>query len=178
MENEVELFSYQEEPEKPKRKFFLYQQVAVIVLAGILLIGADFFTGKYLPTQALDTKVFPYLEEGKVLFKYYVVTEYGDFRCEEGFFNNIIHEHAALEAKVTDWLNIPVNIRQVSNPDHSEYFIGIYWPFFFFPLLGLISAIVSLSVRRDNVSDLGFKFAILASLMLAISYMIIFFTKP
>ncbi len=178
MDTEVELFAFRGESQKPKRRFFLYQQVAIIVLVGILLIGLDFFTGKYNSAKSIETRLSPYLENDKVLFKYYVITEYGQFRCEGDFFNEIVKEDVTLEAKVTDWLNIPVNIRQKSNHDRIEYFIGIYWPFFFFPLLGLLSAMVSLSVRTDNSSDLGFKFGILASLMLAISYMIIFFTKP
>ncbi len=175
---EIAYYNSSNQPVKIKKRLRLQKQVALACLGAYTFLVFNFLIGVFSePVIAnYEYSINHYNVSSRGSSKHSsdvsdieIYTDKGHFRCTQKVPDEF-EEAMQLKLWQTPFYNTTLKF-QLQKPDEDIYWsvVNIYIVFSFFPILGLLTAILCLTVKNDFAEHYGFQLSIFSAIMLVFS---------
>lgn len=173
---EIETYQPSEQPLKIKKRLRLQKQVAVACLGAYTFLVFNFLMGVFSEPVVAHYQYYLNNYGGKSRNRYVtdieIYTDKGRFRSTQKVPDDF---EEGMELKLWQTPFYSTTLRyQLQKPNEDIYWslVNIYIVFSFFPILGLIGAVLCLLVKNDTAERYGFQLSIFSAIFLIFTCLI------
>lgn len=167
---EIEYYNSSNQPLKIKKRLRLQKQVALACLGTYLFLVVNFLMGIYseaIAANFLNAQYSYYKSDTE--FETKVFTDQGNFRSTLKNFK-YFEDVPMLKLWQTPIYKTIIKAQIIRTGEEAFWCpVNIYMVFSFFPILGLIGAILCLLVKNEMAARYGFQLSIFSAIMLVFS---------
>ncbi len=173
---ELEYYNTSEQPLKLRKRIRLQKQVAIACLTAYVFLVLNFLLGVFSEPVIAQFQYCPNNYAGsyrnRQVTDLEIYTDKGNFRCTQKVPDEF-EEGMQLKLWQTPFYSTTLKY-QLQKPDEDIYFsmVNIYIVFSFFPLLGLLGAILCLVAKNEMAERYGFQLSIFSAIFLVFTCLI------